>query len=60
MIPSGFQAGGVSEIDIQALNASANGLSYLIEKMKGQSMAGHVTLAKTERSTLASLAAEIL
>jgi len=28
--------------------------------MKGQRIAGHVTLTKTERSDLASLAAEVL
>jgi PhoH-like ATPase len=52
--------GDIYQIDNPYLDASSNGLSYLIERMKGQSMAGHVTLAKTERSTLASLAAEIL
>jgi PhoH-like ATPase len=52
--------GDINQIDNPYLDASSNGLSYLVERMKGQSLHGHVTLAKTERSTLASLAAEIL
>ena len=50
----------ISQIDNPYLDASSNGLSYLIERFKGQPMYGHVSLLKTERSTLASLAAEIL
>jgi PhoH-like ATPase len=52
--------GDINQIDNPYLDASSNGLSYLIERFKGQRVGGHVTLAKTERSTLASLAAEIL
>lgn len=52
--------GDINQIDNPYLDASSNGLSYLVERMKGQSLHGHVTLAKTERSTLASLAAEVL
>lgn len=52
--------GDINQIDNPYLDASSNGLTYLIERMKGQAMCGHVTLLKTERSTLASLAAEIL
>jgi PhoH-like ATPase len=52
--------GDINQIDNPYLDASSNGLSHLIERMKGQAMCGHVTLLKTERSTLASLAAEIL
>jgi PhoH-like ATPase len=52
--------GDINQIDNPYLDASSNGLSYLIERFKGQPMAAHVTLAKTERSALASLAAEIL
>ncbi len=52
--------GDVEQIDSPYLDGSSNGLSYLVERMKGQAMCGHVTLAKSERSTLASLAAEIL
>ena len=42
------------------LDRSSNGLSYVVERMKGQALSGHVTLAKSERSTLASLASEML
>ncbi len=52
--------GDINQIDNPYLDASSNGLSYLIERMKGQAVSGHITLLKTERSSLASLAAEIL
>ncbi len=52
--------GDINQIDNPYLDASSNGLSFLIERMKGQSLSGHITLVKTERSTLASLAAEVL
>ena len=34
---------------------SSNGLSYLVERLKGKAIVGHITLAKSERSELASL-----
>jgi len=52
--------GDINQIDNPYLDASSNGLTHVIERMKGHAMCGHVTLAKTERSSLASLAAEIL
>ncbi|MFK7961572.1 MAG: PhoH family protein [Phycisphaerales bacterium] len=52
--------GDINQIDNPYLDASSNGLSYTVERMKGQPMAGHVTLQRSERSQLASLAAEIL
>lgn len=52
--------GDVAQIDNPYLDASSNGLSYMIERLKGQPMVGHVTLAKSERSELASIAAEKL
>jgi len=48
------------QIDSPYLDSSSNGLSYAVERMKGQEMFGHVTLTKNERSGLASLAAELL
>lgn len=48
------------QIDSPYLDAESNGLSYLIEVLKGQSLAGHVTLAKSERSLLAKMATELL
>ena len=53
-------SGDIGQIDNPYLDAASNGLSHLIERMKGHRIAGHVTLSKTERSDLASLAAEIL
>ena len=52
--------GDILQIDNPYLDSASNGLSHLIERMKGQRIAGHVTLTKTERSDLASLAAEVL
>jgi len=52
--------GDSNQIDNPYLDASSNGLSYTVERMKGQPMCGHVTLQRSERSQLASLAAEIL
>ena len=48
------------QIDNPYLDSSSNGLSYAVEKMKGQEMYGHITLTRNERSSLASLAAELL
>jgi PhoH-like ATPase len=52
--------GDVYQIDNPYLDGLSNGLSHCIERMKGQRVAGHVSLSKTERSNLASLAAEVL
>ncbi len=48
------------QIDSPYLDASSNGLSYVIERMKGQPLFGHITLSKSERSELASIAANTL
>jgi len=48
------------QIDNPYLDSSSNGLSYAAERMKGLELAGHVMLAKSERSELASLAAQRL
>ncbi|GIW73718.1 MAG: hypothetical protein KatS3mg103_0240 [Phycisphaerales bacterium] len=52
--------GDIGQIDNPYLDSSSNGLSYAVEKMKGLGLVGHVTLQRSERSTLASLAAERL
>lgn len=52
--------GDIGQIDNPYLDQSSNGLSYTIEKMKGLGIVGHVTLARSERSELASLATERL
>ncbi|MBS0197553.1 MAG: PhoH family protein [Planctomycetes bacterium] len=49
--------GDIGQIDNPYLDQSSNGLAYSIEKMKGVRLFAHVTLAKSERSELASLAA---
>ncbi len=52
--------GDIGQIDNPYLDSSSNGLAYAIEKMKGVRLFGHVSLAKSERSELASLAASRL
>ena len=52
--------GDPGQIDNPYLDKSSNGLSYAIEKLKGQSLYGHVTLSRSERSTLAAIAAKLL
>ncbi len=52
--------GDVGQIDNPYLDTASNGLAYTVERMRNQPMVGHVTLAKSERSELASLAAERL
>ena len=48
------------QIDNPYLDASSNGLTYVVERMRGQELAGHVTLKKSERSELAGIAATLL
>lgn len=52
--------GDAYQIDNPYLDASSNGLTYTAEHLKGHSIVGHVTLLKSERSELASLAAKEL
>ncbi len=52
--------GDPHQIDNPYLDASSNGLTYLVERMRGQKLAGHVTLQKSERSELAGIAASLL
>jgi PhoH-like ATPase len=48
------------QIDNPYLDSNSNGLTYVVERLKGQGLAGHVTLVKGERSPLAELAATVL
>src|SRR5215468_8989125 len=48
------------QIDNPYVDASNNGLTMVVERFKNEPIAGHVTLAKGERSQLAELAANIL
>ncbi len=52
--------GDAYQIDNPYLDASSNGLTYVVERFKDHPIHGHITLAKSERSELASLAAELL
>jgi PhoH-like ATPase len=47
--------GDATQIDNPYLDSSSNGLSYLVERLKGRPIVGHVTFTKSERSELASL-----
>ena len=48
------------QIDNPYVDSASNGLSYAVERLKGQEIAGHMTLSKGERSSLAELAANLL
>jgi PhoH-like ATPase len=48
------------QIDTPYLDSRSNGLTYLIDKMKGQELYAHITLEKGERSELAELASNLL
>jgi PhoH-like ATPase len=48
------------QIDTPYLDSRSNGLSVLIDKMKGQELYAHVTMEKGERSILAELASDLL
>lgn len=52
--------GDPEQIDHPYLDASSNGLTYVVERFKQEGVAGHVTLERGERSHLAQLAADLL
>ncbi len=52
--------GDPQQIDHPYLDEYNNGLTYVLEKFKEKSAAGHIKLVKGERSDLAQLAADIL
>ncbi|KAK4534862.1 hypothetical protein CDCA_CDCA03G0887 [Cyanidium caldarium] len=52
--------GDLHQIDNPYVDGCSNGLSYLIERMKGQRLYAHVTLERGERSELSKLASELL
>ena len=52
--------GDPEQIDHPYLDASSNGLSYLVDRIKGEDISGHVTLVKGERSGIAELGARLL
>ena len=52
--------GDVRQIDTPYLDEQSNGMSYVIDRLKGRDLFCHVTLDKGERSELANLANEHL
>ena len=52
--------GDLQQIDSPYLDTQSNGLAYMIDKMKGQNLFGHVNLVKGERSELSELASNLL
>tara|TARA_B100000614_G_C14562667_1_gene497735 strand:- start:2308 stop:3627 length:1320 start_codon:yes stop_codon:yes gene_type:complete len=52
--------GDINQIDHPYLDIKSNGLTYLVERMKGQEIFGHITLTKGERSELSEIASELL
>ena len=52
--------GDVQQIDQPYLEERSNGLSYMIERMKGEPFFAHVNLVKGERSLLSEVAAKKL
>jgi len=48
------------QIDNPYLDSSSNGLTYTVERLKALGVHGHITLRKSERSTLAAVAADYL
>ncbi|HLG04337.1 MAG TPA: PhoH family protein [Bacteroidia bacterium] len=52
--------GDIFQIDTPYLDTQSNGLSYMIDRLKGKELYAHITLHKGERSELANLANEYL
>ncbi|MFO7461878.1 MAG: PhoH family protein [Desulfatiglandales bacterium] len=52
--------GDPEQIDHPYLDASSNGLTYLVERLKAEEISGHVTLTKGERSIVAEMGARLL
>jgi len=49
--------GDIEQIDNVYIDATNNGLSYVVERLKDEQITGHVTLLKGERSKVATIAA---
>ena len=49
--------GDIEQIDNVYIDATNNGLSYVVERLKDEQITGHVTLLKGERSKVATMAA---
>jgi len=52
--------GDPEQIDHPYLDSSSNGLTYLVQRLKGEPTTGHITLIKGERSEVAEMGARLL
>jgi PhoH-like ATPase len=52
--------GNIAQIDTPYLTEGSSGLTYVVDRFKGWSHSGHITLTRGERSRLADHAAEVL
>jgi PhoH-like ATPase len=52
--------GDPDQIDNPYVDAASNGLTYVVERFKHEPLAGHITLSKGERSSLAERATALL
>jgi PhoH-like ATPase len=52
--------GNIAQIDTPYLTEGSSGLTYVVDRFKGWSHSGHVTLLRGERSRLADHAGEVL
>ncbi len=52
--------GDINQIDTPYMDEHSNGLTYLIDRLKGNDLFSHIKLEKGERSELANLANELL
>ena len=52
--------GDIHQIDHPYLDMQSNGLVYMIDRMRGQEIFGHINLKKGERSYLSELASNLL
>jgi len=52
--------GDINQIDTPYMDEQSNGLTYLIDRLKGHKLFAHIRLEKGERSELANLANELL
>ena len=52
--------GNLAQIDTPYLTEGSSGLTYVVDRFKGWSNGGHITLARGERSRLADFASDVL
>ena len=52
--------GNIAQIDTPYLTEGSSGLTYVVDRFKGWKHAGHITLARGERSRLADYATDVL